>query len=115
MLQDFLTAAATATLYGTIGFIVFGYVAYVWRRTAPVATPAADPDALTAQELAEEGHAEAIEALPALFAQAEAITSSPLYADAPAASVKRRKVSPTPIQEVIAQPKRKRGRPRKAA
>ena len=82
MLQDFLTAAATATLYGTIGFVVFGYVAYVWHRTAPVAPVAeaapvavapmrAEPPAapapsefLEGDEIAEEGNVCVVEFAP---------------------------------------------------
>lgn len=132
-MQDLLTLAATVTLYSLIAFIAIGYPFYVWHRTAPV--PASE--FLTSEELAEEGNAvelaaqvdaamsaplpieaEAPASLPALFAAVDAIMTKPIYADAPATATvqRRRKASPTPIQEVITtQPKRKRGRPRKVA
>lgn len=134
-MQDLLTLAATATLFGTIGFIALGYPLYVWHRTAPF--PASE--FLTKEELAEEGNAEIIAlaaqvdaaiatptvvepeapaSLPELFAAVDAIMSNPIYAaDAPATPVKRyRKAKASqPAQEVIEPTKRKRGRPRKDA
>jgi hypothetical protein len=90
-MQDFLTFAATATAASFIGFTVFGYIAYVWQRTAPIAavypTPVAAPAAPVAPIVA------------AAIAEPQTALPQPKTVSA----------------DVFAPAKPKRGRPRKVA
>lgn len=72
-MQDLLTLATTATLFGSIGYVIISYAAYVWHRTAPAVVVPVEPEAPAS--------------LPALFAAVDTIMSSPLYDEPPAPEV----------------------------